>query len=153
MPTDPFNLQRFLDAQEATYEQALGELRAGHKRSHWSWYIFPQVAGLGSSRMSVLYAIKSLEEAKAYMAHPVLGLRLRECVAAMNSHAGIGAEEILGRIDATKLQSCLTLFAQADGSEPAFREGLDKYFHGQPDATTLAILARQRGAQAKHSLP
>ena len=153
MSTDPFNLKRFLDAQEATYQQALGELRAGQKRSHWSWYIFPQVAGLGSSRMSVLYAIKSLEEAMAYIAHPVLGFRLRECVAAMNSHAGISAEEILGAVDAQKFQSCLTLFAQADGSEPVFRDGLDKYFHGQPDATTLAILASQRAAQANHRPP
>jgi len=150
MSTDPFNLKRFLDAQEATYQQALHELRAGQKRSHWSWYIFPQVAGLGSSRMSVLYAIRSLEEAMAYIAHPVLGLRLRECVVAMNSHAGISAEEILGAVDAQKFQSCLTLFAQADGSEPVFREELKKYFSGQLDATTLAILASQRGAQANH---
>jgi len=153
MPTDPFSLSRFLEAQDATYQQALDELRAGHKRSHWSWYIFPQVAGLGSSRMSVVYAITSLEEATAYIAHPVLGFRLRECVAAMNRHAGTSAEEILGAVDAQKFRSCLTLFAQAGSSEAVFRDGLDKHFNGQQDATTLAILARQRGAQANHRLP
>lgn len=147
---DPFNLKRFLDAQEATYQQALDELRAGQKRSHWSWYIFPQVAGLGTSRMSVLFAIKSLDEAAAFLKHPVLGFRLRECVAAMNSHAGLSAEEILGAIDAQKFRSCLTLFSQADGSEPVFRGGLKKYFAGQPDATTLAILANQRATQVSH---
>lgn len=145
---DPFNLRRFLDAQEASYQQALDELRAGKKQSHWSWYIFPQVAGLGTSQMSVRFAIKSVNEAVAFLAHPVLGWRLRECVAAMNSHTGLSAEEILGAVDAQKFRSCLTLFAQADSTEPVFRAGLEKYFSGQPDATTLTTLASQRAAQA-----
>lgn len=100
--------------------------------------------------MSVRFAIKSLDEAKTFLKQPVLGSRLRECVAAMNSHTGMSAEEILGGIDAQKFRSCLTLFAQADGSEPVFRAGLEKYFSGQSDATTLAILANQRAGQGTH---
>jgi uncharacterized protein (DUF1810 family) len=138
---DPFDLQRFLDAQQETYERAVAELRAGLKQSHWSWYILPQVLGLGSSAMSTRYAIKSLAEAKAYLAHPVLGARLRECVAALNSHTGLSAAQILGAVDAQKFRSCLTLFAQADSSEPLFGRALAKYFDGKPDGATLAILA------------
>lgn len=145
-PEDRFDLNRFLEAQEASYRQALSELRAGRKRTHWSWYILPQVIGLGSSAMSVRYAIKSLAEARAYLEHPVLGARLRECVAAMNAHAGFSASQVLGEIDAQKFRSCLTLFAQASGgSEPVFDEALNKYFSGQPDTATLAILASQKG--------
>jgi uncharacterized protein (DUF1810 family) len=137
---DPHELSRFLDAQAGTYAQALAELQAGRKRSHWIWFIYPQLLGLGSSPMSVRYAIRSLEEAKAYLAHPVLGERLRECVAAMNAHSGQGAAEILGGIDARKFHSCLTLFAEADGSEACLVEALDKFFAGRRDAATLAIL-------------
>jgi uncharacterized protein (DUF1810 family) len=146
-PSDPFHLSRFVEAQEASYQQALSELRAGKKRSHWSWYILPQVQGLGSSPMSVRYAIKSLAEAKAYLEHPLLGARLRECVFAMNMHTGVSAGDVLGEIDAQKFRSCLTLFAQAVGSESVFAEALNKYFSGKPDAATLAILAGQQGGR------
>jgi uncharacterized protein (DUF1810 family)/catechol 2,3-dioxygenase-like lactoylglutathione lyase family enzyme len=137
---DPFELERFLEAQATSYAQALSELRAGRKRTHWSWFILPQIVGLGASPMSVRFAIRSLAEARAYLEHPVLGARLRECVAAMNSHTGLGASEVLGEIDAQKFRSCLTLFAHADSSEPVFGEALDKYFSGTPDAATLGIL-------------
>jgi uncharacterized protein (DUF1810 family) len=139
---DPFDLNRFLEAQQRSYERALSELRAGLKESHWSWYILPQVLGLGSSAMSTRYAIKSLAEAKAYLAHPVLGPRLRECVAAMNAHSGLSATQILGDVDAHKFRSCLTLFAIADASERSFAAALTKYFDGKPDPATLAILSR-----------
>jgi uncharacterized protein (DUF1810 family) len=139
---DPFDLGRFLAAQDANYARALAELRAGRKRSHWSWYVLPQVSGLGTSPMSVRYAIRSRAEAKAYLEHPVLGPRLRECVAAINSHTGLSAGQILGEVDAMKFRSCLTLFALADSSDSIFREALDKYFSGEPDAATLAIVGR-----------
>ena len=142
MAADPFELSRFLEAQAGCYEQALSELRTGRKQSHWSWFIFPQVLGLGSSPMSIRFAIRSLEEAKAYLSHPILGDRFVECVAAMNTHADVGAAEILGEVDARKFHSCLTLFCQVDSSSPRFVEALDKYFAGQLDAATLAILAR-----------
>ena len=148
-PNDPHDLDRFIAAQEASYQQALSELRAGKKRSHWSWYILPQVQGLGSSQMSTRYAIKSLAEAKAYLEHPVLGVRLHECVAAMNTHTGVSAGDVLGEIDAQKFRSCLTLFAQAAGSKSIFGEALNKYFSGKRDAATLAILASQQGARGE----
>ena len=141
-PHDPYDLARFVEAQSATYEEALAELRAGRKRSHWIWYILPQVQGLGSSPMSVRYAIKSLAEARAYLEHPVLGARLRECVAAMNAHTGLSADDVLGQLDAQKFLSCLTLFAQAATAESVFAQAMAKYFSGKPDATTLAILER-----------
>jgi uncharacterized protein (DUF1810 family) len=144
-PNDPYDLSRFLEAQEANYQQALSELRAGRKRTHWSWYILPQVLGLGSSSMSVRYAIRSLAEASAYLDHPVLGVRLRECVATMNTLAGLSASQVLGEVDAQKFRSCLTLFAQVASSEPLFREALNRYFFGEPDAATLTILASQHG--------
>jgi uncharacterized protein (DUF1810 family) len=134
-------LQRFVDAQEANYSQALAELRAGQKESHWSWYVLPQVRGLGASAMSIRYAIRSLAEAKAYLEHPILGARLRQCVAAMNSHMGLSAIQILGEVDAQKFHSCLTLFAQTAGGDPLFGKALIKYFGGKPHAATLAILA------------
>jgi len=146
-PNDQFDLGRFLAAQEASYQQALSELRAGQKRSHWSWYILPQMLGLGSSPMSVRFAIRSQAEAKAYLEHPILGARLRECVAAINTHTGLSATQILGAIDAQKFRSCLTLFAQAGGSEPVFGEALNKYFSGKPDAATLALLASEHGSR------
>jgi uncharacterized protein (DUF1810 family) len=118
-------------------------LRAGRKQTHWSWYVFPQILGLGSSPMSVRYAIRSKAEASAYLEHPVLGLRLRECVKAMNAHGGMSASQILGDIDSRKFWSCLTLFAQAAPSAAIFSDALDKYFGGRRDAATLEILARQ----------
>jgi uncharacterized protein (DUF1810 family) len=138
---DPHDLDRFVEAQAGNYDDALAELRAGRKRTHWSWYVFPQIRGLGSSAMSLRYAIGSLAEAVAYLEHEVLGPRLCECVAALNAHQGLSANDVLGDIDARKLRSCLTLFAQAAPSEPVFREALDKYFGGDLDAATLAILA------------
>lgn len=139
---DPFDLKRFHDAQRASYESALAELRAGKKEAHWSWYILPQVLGLGSSAMSTRYAIRSLAEARAYLRHPVLGTRLRECIAALNAHTSLSADQILGEVDARKLRSCLTLFGEA----------LTKYFAGREDAATLAILAMwSEGAARPHS--
>lgn len=138
--SDPFDLNRFLEAQQESYEYALAELRAGLKETHWSWYVLPQAAGLGSSPMSRRYAIRSLAEARAYLAHPVLGARLRECVAVLNGHAGLSAGQILGDVDAQKLRSCLTLFLRADRSEALFAEALARFFDGEEDAATVAIL-------------
>ncbi len=137
---DPFDLQRFVDAQAGDYAQALAELRAGHKRSHWIWYVLPQIAGLGRSALSQRYGIGSLAEARAYLAHPLLGARLRECVAALNTHRGQrSAVQVLGGIDATKCRSCLTLFdAAAGGTEPLFTDALDAFFDGERDPATLA---------------
>jgi uncharacterized protein (DUF1810 family) len=140
---DPFDLDRFVQAQASNYDEALAELRAGHKQTHWSWYIFPQVRGLGSSPMSVRYAISSKAEASAYLEHPVLGPRLRECVKAMNAHPGKSASEILGNIDSQKFCSCLTLFIEAAPSEAIFRDALNRYFGGTLDRATLAILAER----------
>ena len=139
---DRFNLQRFVDAQAANYADALAELRAGRKTTHWSWYVIPQLAGLGTSPMARRYAIESLDEAKAYLAHPLLGARLRECVEAMNAlDAGVMAEQVLGGIDARKFQSCLTLFDRAaGGAEPLFRAALDKFYGGRPDEVSLQLL-------------
>lgn len=140
---DPYALNRFLLAQENSYHLALSELRMGMKQSHWSWYILPQMRGLGYSAMSTRYGIKSLAEASAYLDHPVLGTRLRECVSAINKHNNISANQILGEIDAQKFQSCLTLFVQVSGSGSVFGEALRKYFSGRPDKATLEILSRQ----------
>jgi uncharacterized protein (DUF1810 family) len=142
-PHDPHDLDRFVQAQATSYAQALAELRAGRKRSHWSWFVLPQAEGLGSSAMAARYAIRSLAEAKAYLDHPLLGPRLRECVAAMNAHRGTSARDILGDVDAMKFRSCLTLFARASPGEPLFAEALDRFYSGQPDEATLAILARE----------
>ena len=141
---DPYDLNRFVAAQAENYAEAITELRAGRKQSHWSWYVFPQISGLGSSPTSVRFAISSLPEAVAYLGHDVLGRRLRECVALMNSHQGLSANDILGDIDAQKFQSCLTLFAQAAPSELIFKKALSKYFGGDFDAATLRILAKQQ---------
>jgi uncharacterized protein (DUF1810 family) len=138
MSGDPFGLQRFVDAQDqaATYERALRELRAGRKRSHWMWFVFPQVAGLGQSAMSRSYAIASLAEAKAYLDHPVLGPRLRECAGALTALSGRSAREIFGDVDAAKLRSSMTLFARAAPEEPLFRQVLDRCCDGVMDAAT-----------------
>jgi uncharacterized protein (DUF1810 family) len=140
---DPFDLQRFVDAQARDHAQALAELRAGHKRSHWIWYVLPQLRGLGMSGMSQRYGIGSMAEARAYLAHPLLGPRLRECVAALVAHRGRrSAVELLGSIDALKCRSCLTLFdAAAAGAEPLFADALDAFFDGERDPATLARLA------------
>lgn len=139
---DTFDLQRFVEAQARNYADALAELRAGRKTSHWMWYVFPQAAGLGSSPMAQTYAIASLGEARAYLAHPVLGARLRECVAAVLAVQGRSAHQIFGSPDDVKFRSSLTLFDAAAPGEPLFRQALERYFAGEPDPRTLEILAR-----------
>lgn len=141
--TDPHNLERFVTAQNdgGTYTQALKELRAGSKRSHWMWFIFPQILGLGQSATSRKYAIASLDEARAYLQHPVLGPRLVECATAVDTVSNRGAAEIFGGIDARKLQSSMTLFLRAAADEPVFRRVLEHYFDGKADAATDGLLA------------
>ena len=140
--TEQDALERFVSAQDArgTYDAALAELRAGRKTSHWMWFVFPQLAGLGLSEMSRRYAIASLDEARAYLAHPVLGPRLQECARALLGLDGRTATEILGPVDAVKLRSSLTLFARAAPEDPLFGEVLDRYFDGRPDDATDALL-------------
>lgn len=135
---DPCDIQRFVAAQNAggTYERATAELRAGRKTSHWMWFIFPQIAGLGYSPASQVYAITSLAEAKAYMAHPVLGARLIECANILTRLSGRTAEQIFGGVDAMKLRSSITLFMHAAPGEPVFRQVLDQYFDGVSDFAT-----------------
>lgn len=134
------DLERFAAAQDAggTYARALAELRAGRKTSHWMWFVFPQIAGLGSSATARAYAISSLAEARAYLAHPVLGPRLTECAEAICAVQGKTAVQILGGIDAMKLRSSATLFWLADPDKPVFRQVLDQYFGGSPDPQTQA---------------
>ncbi len=138
--SDPFDLERFVRAQTGVHERALAELQAGEKRSHWMWFIFPQIAGLGSSSMAQTYAIASLDEARAYLAHPMLGPRLVQDVDAVLGHDGKSAESIFGGVDAMKFRSCLTLFRAAAPEEPRFQRALDAFFAGQPDERTLARL-------------
>ena len=138
--SDPHDLRRFVEAQRTTYDRALAELRQGRKTSHWMWFVFPQIAGLGFSPMAHLYAIASLDEARAYLGHPVLGPRLRECVEAVNRVAGRSALEVLGQPDDLKFRSSLTLFAHAAPDNPIFTEALAKYFAGEGDPLTLAKL-------------
>jgi uncharacterized protein (DUF1810 family) len=140
---DPHDLERFVTAQNGggTYDQALDELRAGSKRSHWMWFVFPQISGLGQSATSRRYAIASLDEARAYLQHPVLGPRLIECATAVDSVRNRGAAEIFGGIDARKLQSSMTLFLRAASDEQVFRRVLDHYFDGEADAATDRLLA------------
>jgi uncharacterized protein (DUF1810 family) len=139
------DLQRFVEAQDSggTYERALAELREGHKTSHWMWFVFPQIAGLGQSDMSRRYAIADLEEARAYVDHSVLGPRLTDCCQALLTHRDRPAEQILGGIDAVKLRSSMTLFARADPAAQVFREVLDRYFEGETDAATDARLGKR----------
>lgn len=139
---DPYNLQRFVLAQNAVYADVLAELGAGRKQSHWMWFIFPQLAGLGGSEMARKYAIGSLDEAKAYLQHPLLGNRLRECCRLVAKTAGRSVEEIFGYPDDRKFHSSMTLFAQAAEDSRVFDECLRKYFSGKPDALTMAQLAR-----------
>jgi uncharacterized protein (DUF1810 family) len=138
--SDPFDLERFVRAQTGVYETALAELRAGAKRSHWMWFVFPQIDGLGSSDMARRYAIASLAEAQAYLAHPVLGPRLLSCVDAMLGHGEKSATAILGAIDAVKLRSSMTLFSRAADDPAPFERCLAVCFAGEADPATLAIL-------------
>jgi uncharacterized protein (DUF1810 family) len=133
---DPFNLARFVQAQQHVYDGALSELRRGLKTGHWMWFVLPQIAGLGFSDMSQRYAISGLDEARAYLAHPVLGPRLRECAQAVADHSDRTAEQIFGGIDAVKLRSSMTLFHRADPDEPVFADVLDKFFDGVQDEAT-----------------
>ena len=136
---DPYDLDRFVRAQAPDYERALSELRAGKKKSHWMWYIFPQIEGLGQSPMSVRYSINSADEARAYLDHPLLGPRLRECAAVVRDIMGRSALEIFGSPDDLKLRSCATLFA-AVSNEDVFEQMLQKYFDGEHDKETLRRL-------------
>ena len=141
---DLYNLQRFLSAQAPTYDTVLTELRSGTKASHWIWFIFPQIAGLGRSATAQQFAITSLDEAKAYLQHPVLGPRLRECTQLVLDVNGRSAEEIFGYPDYLKFRSCMTLFMSASPDNMMFKDALDTYFDGQPDTLTLNLLAQQR---------
>ena len=134
-----YALERFVDAQQTVYDEALAELRRGRKNGHWMWFIFPQLRGLGRSAMAQHYGIASIEEARAYLAHPLLGERLRECTAAVLTHE-VRAEEMLGSIDAMKLQSSMTLFECARVEDPLFGKCLDRFFEGRRDTATLRLL-------------
>jgi uncharacterized protein (DUF1810 family) len=135
-------LARFLDVQEAVYEQVLSELAAGRKRSHWMWFVFPQIAGLGSSTMARKFAIRSRMEARRYLDHEVLGARLRECTRRVLAAPGTIAD-ILGHPDDLKFRSSMTLFSAVDPAEPLFREALDRFYRGLPDPLTLERLAEE----------
>jgi uncharacterized protein (DUF1810 family) len=137
---DPFNLQRFVNAQAPVYDQVRREMEAGRKQSHWMWFIFPQIAGLGQSPMSIRFAIASLDEAKAYLVHPVLGARLRECAQLTLDVEGETARGIFGGIDEMKFRSSMTLFARATSDEDLFQRCIDKYFAGASDPATFAKL-------------
>jgi uncharacterized protein (DUF1810 family) len=139
---DPYDLERFVTAQNAggTYARAITELREGSKRSHWMWFVFPQIAGLGQSPTSRKYAISSLAEAQAYLRHPVLGPRLKESAGAVAALRGLTAGQIFGGIDARKLHSSMTLFLRADPQASAFEQVLSKYFEGLPDPATDRLL-------------
>jgi uncharacterized protein (DUF1810 family) len=137
---DPYDLARFVAAQEPVYAQALGELRRGRKQSHWMWFVFPQLAGLGLSATSRHFAIRSLDEARFYLDHPLLGSRLRQCTDAVLVHAGKQAERIFGGIDAAKFRSSMTLFAAASDAEARFTAALQAFFAGEHDPATLRLL-------------
>ena len=139
---DPYDLTRFVQAQERDYEQAISEIRSGRKQSHWMWYIFPQFEGLGFSTTSQHYAIKSIGEAEAYLRHPVLGPRLLECARATLGLREQSASEVFGSPDDMKLRSCATLFASVSPAGSVFEQLLDKYFGGERDDKTLKLLAR-----------
>jgi uncharacterized protein (DUF1810 family) len=136
---DPFNLARFVTAQAVTYETALAEIRRGAKRSHWMWYVFPQLAGLGSSSTAQTFAIGSIDEARAYLAHPLLGARLRDCVAALQDLISSSPQTVFGAVDALKLHSSLTLFIAA-GAGPLFEAALERWYAGDRDPKTTALL-------------
>lgn len=141
MELDRYNLQRFVEAQNPVYQRVLAELREGRKRTHWMWFIFPQIRGLGQTEISQRFSIGSLYEAEAYFEHPILGLRLRECTQLVNAIQGRSIEDIFGYPDHLKFRSSITLFAQAAPGEKIFNEALDKYFAGAPDEFTLSRLA------------
>lgn len=139
--TVPFDLERFIQAQSRNFFTALQEIQNDAKQSHWMWYIFPQIAGLGRNPEAQTYAIQSLDEARAYLAHPVLGARLRECVAALQALPPTKVTAVFGEIDAIKLRSSLTLFGEAD-TGPTFQTALDRWFSGKKDEATLRLLSQ-----------
>lgn len=141
MTDDPFNLQRFVEAQETHYAMALRELEQGQKASHWMWFIFPQLAALGRSNRAWFYGLSGLAEAEAYLAHPLLGPRLVACVRELLRHAPTAPRVLLGEVDALKLRSCLTLFHAAKPAEPLWEEALRAFYAGEADALTLKLLA------------
>jgi uncharacterized protein (DUF1810 family) len=140
---DPFGLGRFITAQDegGTYDLAVAELRAGRKTSHWMWFVFPQLAGLGRSAVARHYAISSLAEARAYLAHPVLGPRLAECAGLVAATAGATTGQVFGPVDAIKLRSSMTLFQRADPGQAVFGAVLDRFYAGQPDPLTEQLLS------------
>jgi uncharacterized protein (DUF1810 family) len=140
MTADSFNLQRFLDAQHSVYGQVRDELQAGQKESHWMWFIFPQIKGLGSSPTAQKYAITGIDEAKAYLDHPLLGFRLRECTQIVNTVNGRSIEDIFGYPDQLKFHSSMSLFAHISPGDKMFTAALTKYFHGELDRKTLEQL-------------
>lgn len=139
---DPHDLQRFVDAQQGIYAQACDELHDGRKRSHWMWFVFPQLRGLGHSPMALRFGIASLDEARAYLAHPLLGARLRECTRLVLGVDGRSAHAIFGSPDDLKFRSCMTLFQRAAPDDAVFARALRQYFDGVADAATLALLER-----------
>lgn len=138
---DPYHLQRFVDAQQLQYQQALAELRSGRKRTHWMWFIFPQLQGLGRSAMAQRYAISGRAEAEAYLQHPLLGPRLLACTEAMLGHHRNSAQQILGSPDDLKFHSCMTLFAHVAPDSAQFEQALQAFFDGHPDPATLRLLS------------
>lgn len=142
-PSPPFDLERFVQAQDGVWSNVLAELRQGRKTSHWMWFVFPQLAQLGRSETARFYGLASLAEARAYMAHPVLGRRLLECVHVLLGLQDRSAHQVFGSPDDLKLCSCLTLFAQAAPEEAAFAQALAQYHEGRPDPLTLEILGRE----------
>jgi uncharacterized protein (DUF1810 family) len=142
-PEDPFDLQRFVLAQQDVYSQALAEVASGRKQTHWMWFVFPQVAGLGFSPMARRYAIANLDEARAYLAHPLLGSRLLACADAALAVDGRTAHDVFGSPDDRKLRSCATLFAHVSPPGSAFHRLLEKYFDGIPDSETMRVIAAE----------
>ena len=137
---DAFELQRFVDAQVPLYAQARAELAAGRKTSHWMWFVFPQLRGLGRSETARFYGLAGRGEALAYWRHALLGARLKDCVSVLLALDGRPAREIFGSVDELKLRSCLTLFAQVAPEEPAFQQAIERYFAGEPDPRTLELM-------------
>jgi uncharacterized protein (DUF1810 family) len=155
-PGDRFDLARFVEAQAAVIEQVRRELRGGRKRTHWMWYVFPQLRGLGHSAMAQRYGLRGSDEAAVYLAHPLLGARLVECTQLVNQIAASSIEQIFSAPDDLKFRSCMTLFASLQGAPPAFSEALAKYFGAVPDSLTIAALQgteRPAGAGRPHSRP
>lgn len=137
---DPFDLARFVNAQDPVIDRVRAELAAGRKTSHWMWFVFPQFRGLGNSPTSQQYAIASLDEARAYLAHPILGPRLRECTSLVQAVENRTAHQIFGSPDDLKFRSCLTLFAHVSPKDPLFADTLRKYYRGEPDAATITLI-------------